>query len=441
MEFVDVQITQMIPTFQSQLQELLNLKQNTSIIGSFHCLDGSVPWTGTLSNQTMQSMYDLMHPWADVIKLIGVARTLNDNFDCFEFSQKQSCHKRLIAMNMGPLGQLSRALNMYMTPVTHPLLTLSAASGQLSVKEIHQLRHKIGLLKSKKFYLFGSPIKQSMSPTLHNTGFEELGLPFEYSLFESSNADQVLDVIQNQNGFHDFGGASVTIPLKESLFKKDVFVEMSESVKKIGALNTITFNPDLNGLTANNTDWLGIKGCIDSVTCLSSSLKSFIGIVIGAGGTARAACYALQRIQGVNEIRIWNRTIERARALALEFDSHLESDIHNLLSLSSSPSSNEESKEASKTEFIVISTIPAPAQDSIDWDSLLSHGQGIVVDMAYRPRETPLLKSAKRKSDSWVSIQGIQVLLEQGFYQFEEWTRISPLRNAIQESVMKAYSG
>ena len=75
-------------------------------------------------------------------------------------------------------------------PYSSPLAS-QAAPGQLSVKEIHQIRAQIGILPAKNFYLFGSPISQSMSPTMHNTGFQTLGLPHNYSLSESEDPGRV----------------------------------------------------------------------------------------------------------------------------------------------------------------------------------------------------------------------------------------------------------
>jgi pentafunctional AROM polypeptide len=76
---------------------------------------------------------------------------------------------RVIAINMGRKGQLSRILNSFMTPVSHPALPFKAAPGQLSAAEIRQGLALMGEIEPKKFYLFGKPIAASRSPALHNT--------------------------------------------------------------------------------------------------------------------------------------------------------------------------------------------------------------------------------------------------------------------------------
>ena len=108
-----------------------------------------------------------------------------------------------IVLCTGEKGRIARVMNRFFTPVTHPLLTTVAAPGQMSVKEIHLARSGLGFIPKKytldlsshlfasfflfffffactaqlinlyrNFYLFGSPISQSRSPLIHNTGFK-----------------------------------------------------------------------------------------------------------------------------------------------------------------------------------------------------------------------------------------------------------------------------
>lgn len=95
-----------------------------------------------------------------------------------------------IVLCTGEKGKIARVLNRFLTPVTHPLLPAKAAPGQMSVQEIHLARYSLGFIpkgyyyfnicflknfsfnSSRNFYLFGSPISQSRSPLIHNTGFK-----------------------------------------------------------------------------------------------------------------------------------------------------------------------------------------------------------------------------------------------------------------------------
>lgn len=194
------------------VNELVKCKGKSKIIASFHDLKSTTTWKSTLelngddvssflyeSKIRMQDIYERIYPHADIIKLIGTAKNLKDNFDLYEFVNNTVpslglAPKPLIALNMGSMGKISRALNLFLSPVTHPALLTSAAPGQLSVSQINQLRYNGGLpndeigglLQKRYFYLFGTPIAHSFSPLLHNTGFKVLGFPYEY-LYNNKN--------------------------------------------------------------------------------------------------------------------------------------------------------------------------------------------------------------------------------------------------------------
>lgn len=296
-EFIDVEILDQFgqvlsPSVLHPVLHAISAKgHSTKIIASFHDVQGRMSWDkvfnkssgglGATSNacppststtitttttsgrlgDDMKDIYSRLATYGDVVKIIGVASSLQDNFELEQavtsIKTSTSSHeaaKPLIALNMKSAGQLSRALNTFLTPVTHPNLPVVAAPGQISVKEINQLRHLIqmpllpgGCEMSLRrcYYLFGKPISHSFSPTLHNTGFDALGLPFTYGLHESDNAAAVVEFIKTQVKLGLFGGSSVTIPLKEELLKEEfgggvkLFGRISDSVSKIGAVNTI----------------------------------------------------------------------------------------------------------------------------------------------------------------------------------------------------------
>ncbi|KAJ2357066.1 3-dehydroquinate dehydratase (3-dehydroquinase) [Coemansia sp. RSA 2618] len=111
-----------------------------------------------------------------------LARAHDDNVLCQRFVQ---CHHSpnvpLIALNMGYAGQMSRVLCPYLTPVTHPLLTSAAAPGQISMREIHQARALLAVVRAA-FFLFGTLFQHSPSPAMHNAAFAALGLLHSYEL-------------------------------------------------------------------------------------------------------------------------------------------------------------------------------------------------------------------------------------------------------------------
>lgn len=405
-EYLDVEIG--LP--RSRIDEILASKGNTLIVASWHDCKGSVRW----NSDTMETQYKLAHSISpDVIKLIGTATSMKDNFDCSEFATKHTSKADdlpLIAMNMGAQGQLSRVLNNYLTPVTHKLLPVKAAPGQLTARDILIARNAVGLLPSKQFYLFGTPIRQSLSPLMHNTSFQSLGLPYAYGLHETETVDE--SVVAKMRS-KDFGGASVTIPHKLDIISK--LDEITEEAKAIGAVNTVVpiEQEGKTILVGDNTDWLGIYYQIKRNLSSTSMAQpqTMKGLVIGAGGTSRAALYALHRL-GVEDISIFNRTMVKAQAVADSFK-----DLFAVKVLSSSKLLN----SASSGFDLVVSTVPGTIESASLFDeSVFGSGKkGVAVELAYTPRFTRFLKLAQQAG--WATVEGGQVLVEQGGWQALKW--------------------
>ncbi|KAJ3045184.1 3-dehydroquinate dehydratase (3-dehydroquinase) [Rhizophlyctis rosea] len=451
-EYVDVEVSGPL----EKVERLVKRKGSSLIIGSYHDATGTAKWEESGYGSALvgasgakevgvrfRDKFVEIAPYADIVKLIGKANDLEDNFALHRFVNKtvptlssvgSGKTKPIIAVNMGAIGQITRALNVFLTPVTHPALPSKAAAGQLSVKEIHELRTRLGLETGKKFYLFGKPIQQSMSPTLHNTGFQTLGLPHEYGLSESGDWRDVERVVRGGVEDGTFGGASVTIPLKEDVVREGVVEEVTEVARRIGAVNTIYLEG--GKVWGDNTDWVGIRRCLVG-RCLAGGLqgvKKRVGVVVGAGGTARAAIVALQSLE-VGEVRIWNRTSDKAEGLASEFTGLVVvTDAAELF-----VGGDEE------TVFLVVGTVPAGAQEggSLDLGKVFG-GEGIrgakggvVVEMAYRPRETALVRAAR--AIGWSTVEGIEVLEEQGFEQFLRWTGRKAPEKVIRAEVRRRY--
>jgi len=195
--------------------------------------------------------------YRDIVKIIGKVNMAADNVALYRFMTWASFAgdaKLIIAINMGVVGQLSRILNMTFMPVTHPLLPTRAAPGQLSFIKIQKALHLVGQLLAKQFYIFGKPIVHSMSPTLHNTAFNHLGLLHSYGRLETDQVDA--DVCATL-AHADFGSASVTIPLKRDIMSQ--LDELTPKVKAIGAVNTVIPFTNAGGhrglLGDNTTGW------------------------------------------------------------------------------------------------------------------------------------------------------------------------------------------
>ncbi|CAO3594522.1 unnamed protein product [Absidia cylindrospora] len=420
-EYIDVETI----WSRSAIESLLVNKGESLVLASWHDVLRQTPW----DSKAIQVKYDLAEQYGDLIKLVGVATSLQDNMDLetFRTACKQRDGKPLIAINMGAAGQLSRVINDCFTPITHAALPHKAAPGQLSLAEIYRARHLIGLLPAQRFWLLGTPIQHSMSPTLHNTGFDVLGLPHHYGLRECHMLEYAEDALLNDPAF---GGASITIPHKVAIMK--YLDQVTDNAKVIGAVNTVSVRYVDNGsgekvrqLVGDNTDFVGIMRRVQPLM-LDANQPPEQGLVIGSGGTARAGLYALYKM-GIRKIYLWNRTVAKARELQKTFATLF--DIHVLESL--------EGEEAASIEpGVIVSTVPADSGILLP-EAMYGGIRGIICDMAYKPRRTKLLLQAERKG--WSCVEGIEVLISQGIAQFEIWTGKHAPANKIEQEVLKKY--
>jgi pentafunctional AROM polypeptide len=287
----------------------------------------------------------------------------------------------------------------------------------LSAAEIRKALALIGEIEPRSFYLFGKPIASSRSPALHNALFEQSGLPHSYSLFETDQASDVQDLIRSSH----FGGASVTIPLKLDIVP--LLDEVSDAARVIGAVNTIipvrSAGRDKTKLRGDNTDWMGMASSLRSAGLFRRTRDNpGAGMVVGSGGTTRAAIYALHDL-GYAPIYVVARSAGRVKALAGSFPE--EFDIQML-----ETPEEVEGVDATRLPGVVISSIPA--DKPIDQDmrevlvAALRHPveaqvktPRVLLEMAYTPLHTPLMQLAE--DAGWKTIPGLEVLAAQGWYQ------------------------
>jgi len=409
-EYLDLEMT--MP--DHILETITESKGYTRIVASHHDPQGTLSW----KNGGWIPFYNKALQFGDVIKLVGVAGSLDDNFALAKFkSQMEAAHdKPMIALNMGTAGKLSRVLNGFLTPVSHPALPSKAAPGQLSAAEIRQGLALIGELEPRSFYLFGKPISSSRSPALHNALFTQAGLPHEYTLFETDDVQDVQDLIRSPF----FGGASVTIPLKLDIMP--LVDEVTDAAKIIGAVNTIVPIPSSASdrkpsLLGDNTDWKGMIFSLRSAGLAKSSSSGSSAMIVGSGGTSRAAVYALHAL-GYSPIYVAARTKDRVKELADGFPAD-----YDIQWLETTEQLNQ--VEKSKLPSVVVATIPADKPIDSNMENIVADVFGrpapvgdakrILLEMAYTPRRTPVMELAEK--NGWTTIPGLEVLSAQGWYQ------------------------
>ncbi|ODV91843.1 hypothetical protein CANCADRAFT_76748 [Tortispora caseinolytica NRRL Y-17796] len=416
-EFVDLEST-FPDKMKDRIFTAVNSRSITKIIASFHDWEGKYKWNDIYWN----NMYAACAQHGSVVKLVSLAKQFEDNLALLEF-KKMHPTKPLIAINMGRLGQASRIMNGVLTPVTHSLLPIKAAPGQLSVRQVHKGLSLLGHpdVEPLKFFIVGKPIAHSRSPALHNGFFKEVGLPYVYERMETDDITEVQRKIIELGD--SFGGASVTVPLKLDAMRVIQKGNLSAHAQAIGAINTVTRDVKTGEMYGDNTDWLGIKTSIEYAAGFDHTFHGASGLVIGAGGTSRAAVYALHKL-GISTIYVLNRTISNIESLQEHFK---ELNIVPILNI-------EDTRAASFIPPVVaVSCISGEIplgetmlktilSEVLKPRSLLGprKTRRVLLEMAYKPRLTQIMQLAE--FHGWNAIPGLNPLVAQGIEQFKIWT-------------------
>ena len=157
--------------------------------------------------------------------------------------------------------------------------------------------------------VMGSPVMHSQSPLMHNYWFDQTGLPgkYVYLPLPPERLPAALRALPALN----FAGCNLTIPHK--LQAMEIVDEVDEVARKIGAISCVVVLED-GSLLGTNNDWLGFLGNLKQ-SAPDWRANAGPATVIGAGGGSRAVCHALLS-EGVQEIRLVNRSNDRAQRLA-----------------------------------------------------------------------------------------------------------------------------
>jgi shikimate dehydrogenase len=292
--------------------------------------------------------------------------------------------------------------------------------------------------------VLGWPVAHSRSPAIHNAALAALGLsgwryqrlPVPPRLFAETT---------RALGGLGFLGANVTIPHKHAAL--ELADEASAAASEIGAANTLTFAAD-GAIAAENTDAPGL------IAALAEPPRGRSALVLGAGGSARAVVWAL-REAGASEVSVWNRTPERAEALARELGVRAVTApgpadlLVNCTSVGLEPAApaggggvadgvrapsrglgggpGAGALERSATEDCRLNQL------GVTFDQLGEYPY--VVDLVYRSGPTPLLAAARAHGAR--TLDGLEILVAQGALSLELWTGRRPpldvMRRAARE--------
>ncbi|MBU0705753.1 shikimate dehydrogenase [Patescibacteria group bacterium] len=270
---------------------------------------------------------------------------------------------------------------------------------------------------TKIYGIVGHPVGHSLSPAMHNAALKAEGIDAEYRLFDidQGNPEDLANFCY-ETDLKGIAGFSVTMPYKEAIM--DYMDNLDVLAKEVSSVNTVK-NEDFN-LNGYNTDVTGAIKALQE----KAKIKGKKALVLGAGGVARAIIYGLREF-GV-EVHIFNRTVQKAKALAKQFD------VETI-----------EFRKIKDAGFdIIVNATPVGMFPNTD-ESLLKADQikkgSVVMDIITHPIQTQLLKEAK-KADA-ETISGERMLLHQAADQFVIWfNRPAPyeaMEKALYEELAK----
>jgi len=266
----------------------------------------------------------------------------------------------------------------------------------------------------KKLAVLGYPVGHSRSPAMQNAALAELGLAGEWSYEAIEVAPDELERRVRAMPGGGFVGANLTIPHKEAALS--LADRLSETAREIGAANTLSFAGD--EICADNTDAPGLLDALDG------SPRGIRALVLGAGGAARAVCWALLR-EGA-EVEVWNRTELRSRNLCEELGGRVVTD-----------------PDAADYGLIVNTTaVGLGGEDPFETLPLTAARlapEQTVVDMVYGEEQTRLLAAAAAAGAT--TVDGIEILVRQGARSLRIWTGLEPPLDAMRAAARIALPG
>jgi len=312
---------------------------------------------------------------------------------------------------MGDVALPARILALrYGSPLAYAPVGEATAPGQVPLRELKYLYRAHRLTKRTQVYgVIGNPIGHSLSPVLHNTGFisrriDAVLLPF-----------LVRDLHDFLRAIPELGirGFAVTIPHKQDIIKH--LGHCDPLAADIGAVNTVRVARD-GSMHGYNTDYIGVLRALERRLPLARSRV----LIFGAGGSARAAAFALVRAGA--HVAICSRRPRAAGELAAAAKCEVIP------------------RRALRTENFdaILNTTPVgmyPADRASPLDSAELNCR-FVMDFVYRPETTQLLRLAARKGISTIS--GIEMFLAQGIAQWELWMKCRAPEAAMRRASLAA---
>ncbi|HEY0703816.1 MAG TPA: shikimate dehydrogenase [Candidatus Acidoferrales bacterium] len=324
-------------------------------------------------------------------------------------------HSNVIAIPMGELSVPTRILALRgRHGFAYAPVAAATAPGQTSLQVLKDLYRADRFdAKTEIYGVIGDPIGHSLSPNLHNAGFQAAKIN---AVFLPFLVPDLRDFVARISDFK-ISGLAVTIPHKQAILRH---LDGCDPVAlEIGAVNTVVVRGG-GKLYGYNTDYIGVLRALERKIPLRGSRV----LIFGAGGSARAVAFALARAGSV--VCICARRPGQARELA------------RAVSGQTIP------RAKLRAEFFdgIVNTTPVGMFPHVNESPLEARELNcrLLFDLIYRPRLTKLMKLAARRGIEIVS--GLDMFIAQGTAQFEIWmgqrAPLKPMRAAVLRALAHA---
>jgi 3-dehydroquinate dehydratase / shikimate dehydrogenase len=333
----------------------------------------------------------------DAIKIAAASRSLADVRQLLELVRDRN---DVVAVPMGEDMPEARILALRQgSALAYAPVARSTAPGQIAFDDtepVYRLRRRFGKSKTgvhprtQLYGVIGDPIAHSLSPLMHNAAFAKGHKDAIYVPFHVRDLADFIAAIER----FQIAGFSVTLPHKERIL---AHLDRSDPLAaEIGAVNTVVVHA--GKLYGYNTDFIGVLRAIERRLPLTSSSV----LLVGAGGSARAAALALSRAGAA--VSIWARRPQRARALARAVGGEAVN-----------------RREIARRSFDAILNCTPVGMYPYGGSPLESRELNcrLVMDLIYRPLKTELMRRAERRGIETIS--GVDMFVAQGVAQWELW--------------------
>ncbi len=358
----------------------------------------------------------------DVIKIVVSARSIADLGRVLDFASRRSQRRGpqdpdLVTFAMGPEGVASRILGgRYGAPFgfASPGNGLESAPGQIPARVLAETYRAREVGPSTRVYgVLGCDVLRSLSPAIQNRAFGALGEDAVYVPLQAESLEGFLEALPAL----ELSGFSITRPYKQSILPHLAVCEAE--ARRARSVNTVVVRSD-GTLAGSSTDGAGVLGPLRRRTDLAGLRVA----LLGAGGAARAAAFALQ--QAGARVTVLARRAEQSAELAAAAgcESAALADL------------------ARRDWDVLVNATPVgsgadPGRMPVPAEAL--RPGTLVFDMVYEPRETPLLAAARAKGCG--TIDGLEMLVAQAAGQLALWTGRTPPVPAMTEAARAAIAG